>query len=127
MLFSIESRLPFLDHRLVQYIIGLPSSYKIKDGYTKAILREAITELPDMIKYRKDKMGFVAPDAQWIIQNSEAVRAELKEIIDTTGIFSNELLTRFDKFIEGRLGYEPVYFRALTFKRFCSIFKIPVQ
>ncbi len=127
MLFSIESRLPFLDHRLVEYIIGLPSSFKIREGYTKAILRDAITELPDAIKFRKDKMGFVAPDAQWIIQNKEKVRAELKEIIDQTGIFTNELLERYDKFINGRLGYEPVYFRALTYSRFCKIFKMSVQ
>ncbi|NOT76627.1 MAG: asparagine synthase (glutamine-hydrolyzing) [Cyclobacteriaceae bacterium] len=124
MLFSIESRLPFLDHRLVEYVIGLPSSYKIRDGYTKAVLRDAIYELPESIRTRKDKMGFVAPDEVWIKENKEKVRQDLLNIVKTTGIFSDELLKRFDRFIDGTLGYEPIYFRAMTLSRFCKIFGI---
>lgn len=127
MMFSIESRLPFLDHRLVEYCIGLPSSYKIKDGYTKAVLRDAITELPASIKHRKDKMGFVAPDPTWIIQNKERVRQDLDNIIRSTDVFSPEILTRFDKFVKGDLGYEPIYFRVMAFSRFCKIFKIKIS
>jgi len=124
MLFSIESRLPFLDHRLVEYSLGLPSAYKIKNGYTKAVLRDAISELPEKIRYRKDKMGFVAPDMVWIKMNKEKVRADLEELLSSTGIFTKALLNRFDRFTEGTSGYEPIYFRALTFKRFCEIFKV---
>lgn len=124
MLFSIESRLPFLDPRLVQYAIGLPSSYKIKNGYTKAVLRDAIQELPEIIKYRKDKMGFVAPDIPWMRDNQEKVRNELNNLVETTDIFSLGLVERFDKFIKGEIGYEPIFFRALTFKRFCDLFKM---
>jgi asparagine synthase (glutamine-hydrolysing) len=127
MLFSIESRLPFLDHRLVEYCIGLPTSYKIRNGYTKAVLREAVTELPEVIKKRKDKMGFVAPDGQWMQLNKFAVRQELKDVIASTGIFSNELLNYFDLFTEGNRAYELIYFRALTFGRFCKIFKIKIK
>jgi asparagine synthase (glutamine-hydrolysing) len=127
MLFSIESRLPFLDHRLVEYCIGLPSSYKIKDGYTKTVLRDAITELPDSIRYRKDKMGFAAPDPVWVIQNKARVRQDLESIIETTGIFSPDLLNRFDRFVKGELGYEPIYFRAMTFNRFCKIFNLKID
>lgn len=127
MLFSIESRLPFLDHRLVEYCIGLPSSYKIRDGYSKAVLRDAMAELPEPIKYRKDKMGFVAPDPTWILQNKDQVRKDLEYIIESTGVFSAELLARFDRFVSGELGYEPIYFRALTFSRFCKQFKMKVN
>lgn len=127
MMFSIESRLPFLDPRLVEYAIGLPSGYKLKDGYTKFVLREAIPELPEPIRFRKDKMGFVAPDAPWIIKNKEAVRKELEEAVQTTGIFSPELLTRFDSFIAGNLGYEPIYFRAMALNRFLKIFKMEIR
>jgi asparagine synthase (glutamine-hydrolysing) len=127
MSFSIESRLPFLDHRLVEYCIGLPSSYKIREGYSKAVLREAISELPDVIKYRKDKMGFVAPDSVWLIQNKDRVRQDLEDIIKTTDIFSTDLLSRFDRFVKGELGYEPIYFRAMTFSRFCKIFNLKLN
>lgn len=127
MMFSIESRLPFLDHRLVEYAIGLPSSFKINNGYTKFILREAIPELPERIRLRKDKMGFVAPDAQWILQNKAAVRKELEEVITGTGAFSTGLLTRFDDFVNGKLNYEPIYFRAMSFNRFLKIFKMELN
>jgi asparagine synthase (glutamine-hydrolysing) len=127
MMFSIESRLPFLDHRLVEYVIGLPSEQKLKNGYTKYILRKALPELPEMIRWRKDKMGFVAPDEQWMKQNSTRVRKELEEVVAHMGIFSPVLLERFDRFVDGKLAYEPVYFRAMAFSRFCSIFKMQVN
>ena len=127
MLFSIESRLPFLDHRLVEYGIGLPSSYKIRKGFTKAILREAMDELPELIRKRKDKMGFVAPDADWVRTNKDRVRSDLESIVRSTGIFSADLLVRFDKFIAGKLGYEPIYFRAMTLSRFCRIFEMEIH
>jgi asparagine synthase (glutamine-hydrolysing) len=124
MTFSIESRLPFLDHRLVEYVIGLPSSYKIKDGYSKAVLRDAIQELPEAIKYRKDKMGFVAPDGPWIMKNKDIVRKDLVELSQSSEIFSQDLVKRFDKYIKGELEYEPIYFRAMAFQRFCKIFNL---
>jgi asparagine synthase (glutamine-hydrolysing) len=127
MLFSIESRLPFLDHRLVEYCIGLPSNYKINKAYSKYVLRQAIPELPESIRYRKDKMGFVAPDAIWMLQNKKRVREDLKHIVQSSSIFSEKLLDRFDKFTEGKLGYEPIYFRAMTLSRFCRLFKMSID
>jgi len=66
MAFSIESRVPFLDHRLVEYSIALDSSLKLKDGWTKYILRKSSEPfLPKDIIWRKDKMGFLTPANQW--------------------------------------------------------------
>ncbi|MBK7380877.1 MAG: hypothetical protein IPJ03_18125 [Ignavibacteriales bacterium] len=45
MAFSVECRFPFLDYRLVEYAITLPYDYKIKNGITKYILREAMKDL----------------------------------------------------------------------------------
>lgn len=127
MLFSIESRLPFLDHRLVEYCIGLPDDFKIRGGYTKAVLRDAINELPEEIKQRKDKMGFVAPDPVWVLQNKDRIRKDLENVVTSFSIFSPALLHRFDRFVKGELGYEPIYFRAMALSRFCTIFKISMQ
>jgi asparagine synthase (glutamine-hydrolysing) len=64
---SREVRLPFLQHELVQYIFSLPSNFKIKDGFTKWILRKAMNQkLPDQIVWRKDKIGFEPPQKQWL-------------------------------------------------------------
>ncbi len=63
---SIESRVPFLDYRLVEYIFSLPDHQKINKGYTKSVLRNALGELiPPQILKRTDKMGFVTPEHVW--------------------------------------------------------------
>lgn len=68
MRWSIESRVPFLDYRLVELAMSLPSGYKIRKGTTKYILRKAMKGLvPDRILERKDKIGFAAPDEDWLM------------------------------------------------------------
>ena len=67
MAFSIESRVPFLDYRLVEFCFQIPYLEKIKHGMTKAILREAMSGiLPESIRHRRDKQGFPAPMSKWI-------------------------------------------------------------
>jgi asparagine synthase (glutamine-hydrolysing) len=127
MMFSIESRLPFLDHRLVEYVISLPTEFKIREGYTKAVLRDAISNLPSLVRQRKDKMGFVAPDIPWIKANKQYVRANLKELVDNSDMFTEQLIARFDGFIDGTLGYDPIFFRALALNRFCKIFNMSIE
>lgn len=83
MAFSLETRLPFLDHRLVNFALSLPSEYKIRNGWSKYILREAFPELPAAIRWRRDKQGFVIPEREWL-------RSELKPLIDT--VFENSML-----------------------------------
>jgi asparagine synthase (glutamine-hydrolysing) len=66
MRFSIEARMPFLDHRLVEKTLALPGDAFIKDGMTKHILREAMRgSLPEKIRLRKDKVGFGTPNEEW--------------------------------------------------------------
>jgi asparagine synthase (glutamine-hydrolysing) len=68
MRWSIESRVPFLDYRLVELALSLPSSLKIRKGTTKYILRKAMKGLvSDRILERKDKIGFAAPDEDWLM------------------------------------------------------------
>lgn len=62
MLNSIESRLPFLDYRLVEFISSIAPEKRIHNGIKKSIIRDAAYSLPKAIKNRMDKLGFVAPD-----------------------------------------------------------------
>ena len=63
---SIETRLPFLDYRLVQFSLSLSDKHKIYDGWTKYILRKTIEKiLPASIVWRKNKFGFEAPKDFW--------------------------------------------------------------
>jgi asparagine synthase (glutamine-hydrolysing) len=63
---SIESRVPFLDHELVQYSVGLPGRMKLRGSTTKYVLRESMKGvLPDRILTRP-KMGFPVPVGRWL-------------------------------------------------------------
>lgn len=67
MAFSLETRLPYLDYRLVEYLLGLPGGYKLRRGETKLLQKEALGHytLPEIVD-RKDKIGFAAPGAVWM-------------------------------------------------------------
>jgi len=67
MAWSIESRQPFMDYRLVEFLNDLPGVYKMHGGWTKYISRIAFNgKLPDRITWRKDKMGWPMPLKEWI-------------------------------------------------------------
>ncbi len=66
MRFSIESRVPFLDYRLVEQTLSLHNDSYIKKGLTKYILRESMKSiLPEKIRMRYDKIGFATPEDEW--------------------------------------------------------------
>ncbi len=68
MRFSIESRVPFLDRALTEFVLGLPEDYLIgPDGTSKRILRDAVRGLvPDAVVDRRDKVGFETPESDWL-------------------------------------------------------------
>ena len=69
---SIESRLPFLDYRLVEFAFMLPGEYKIRGGRRKAVLIEAArTHVPDHILDNPVKRGFVVPIREWFRDRPE--------------------------------------------------------
>jgi asparagine synthase (glutamine-hydrolysing) len=64
---SLEARVPFLDHRLVELCFSLPPHELIRGGETKSILRRAFGDLlPPAVRERRDKLGFVTPEAEWL-------------------------------------------------------------
>ncbi|MBI5740657.1 MAG: asparagine synthase (glutamine-hydrolyzing) [Nitrospirae bacterium] len=72
---GLESRVPFLDHPLVEFAATMPADVKFKDGTLKMALTNAMRqELPDIIANRKNKMGFPVPLNEWI-------KGELKEFV----------------------------------------------
>lgn len=69
MMNSVEIRMPFLDHRIVEFAFSIPYTSKIRNGFGKAIVRDALADLmPQSIAYRKDKIGFNAPINSWMNQ-----------------------------------------------------------
>jgi asparagine synthase (glutamine-hydrolysing) len=69
---SLESRLPYLDHRLVEYCFRLPGCLKYRKGHGKALLKEAVrSDVPGDIVDSRRKLGFVVPIARWFRQQPE--------------------------------------------------------
>jgi asparagine synthase (glutamine-hydrolysing) len=79
MAFSVEARVPFLDHRLVDFVFSLPFDLKVRHGYTKRVLRDAMAgTLPEKIRMRARKMGFATPERRW---QSGVLQALIREAI----------------------------------------------
>lgn len=82
---SIETRLPFLDYRIVEFATSVATSVKLHDGWGKYLLRKSMEgKMPDEIVWRKLKFGFEAPESKWIHQHAEAIR----EAIDNSKLLS---------------------------------------
>jgi len=75
---SLEARVPFLDHKLVEFSMDIPEEWKTRGGEPKYLLKKAVEGLiPDNIIYRK-KMGFGAPMADWMRSDfGRAIRASV--------------------------------------------------
>jgi asparagine synthase (glutamine-hydrolysing) len=64
---SIEARLPFIDYRALETALSLPGEYKIRDGWSKWVLRRVMSgHMPDDIVWRRNKIGFEAPEDIWL-------------------------------------------------------------
>jgi len=79
MTFAIETRLPFLDYRLVEKSIALASGLKIRDGWTKFVLRRAMSDvLPAEIAWRRNKIAFEAPTAMWLARHRDIMAEQVR-------------------------------------------------
>lgn len=66
MAWSVESRMPFMDWRLVEFLCGVEPAYKLHAGWTKWLGRAALAErLPAEVAWRRDKLGWPIPERQW--------------------------------------------------------------
>lgn len=82
---SREVRLPFLSHKLVEFIFELPDNFKIRNGVTKSLMRISLADiLPAGIINRMDKIGYEPPQANWlkIPAITEKVSASVNNLID---------------------------------------------
>ncbi|GAX62932.1 asparagine synthase [Candidatus Scalindua japonica] len=93
MAWSREIRLPFLDYRLMELFVNLPTAYKLKNGWTKYVFRKAIENiLPKQITWRRDKQGFVIPQEQWL--KKELKEEILKLFSEDALIFKYQIINR---------------------------------
>lgn len=117
MAYSLEARVPFLDHRLVEFSFGLDYDWKIRNGATKFIMRESFKDiLPEKIYNRKDKKGFPTPLEHWFREN---LREEMENLFNSDEYSIHEILdpAKARNLLAGHVSgkdYSRILWRALT-------------
>lgn len=87
---GLESRVPLLDHKLVEFAATIPADIKFKDGEMKHIFREVVRPvLPEAIMNRKDKMGFPTPVVEWMTGDAKEF---IHDILSSNRALSRDLV-----------------------------------
>lgn len=113
---GVESRTPFLDYRVVELAVSLPSHFLHRDGKSKWLLREALVDvLPKKIRERKTKLGFATAEPHWMAMREKRFQDETKRAIEAScGIIVPQ-------------NYRgPRLFRVLSFGRWMERFRVKV-
>lgn len=127
---SVESRLPFLDYQLAEFAVNCAPSLKLRDGWTKWILRNAMTRtMPEKVRLRKTKLGFDTPEADWM---RLGLRNGHRQIWDTPKLrmdrFLNaqNLATECREFLRGAMGALPAHslFRAISLELWAQVYSV---
>lgn len=116
MAWSREIRLPFLDYRLIDFFVSLPTNYKLGSGWTKYIFRNSMQKfLPKQITWRKDKQGFLTPQEKWI---RDELREQILEVFNEKALIFKlgfvdrvSLLKKYEKFCNQSSGKGKVWYR----------------
>ncbi len=126
MMFSVESRLPFLDHRLIEFSLQLPDHFKIKGGITKKLLRDSMKGiLPEKIRNRHNKLGFPGPEDKLFEKENSVIKKQLNALIEKfPNIFSASLLEEYSEAVLSKKHKQSRIFRALSFYHWSESFDI---
>jgi asparagine synthase (glutamine-hydrolysing) len=102
---SLEVRSPLLDHRLVEFVIGLPPSLKLRGWQTKAILRDTVRRYLPPATLRKRKQGFSVPLREWLRTSLHNMVGDFLEGANgrlPSGVFNRATIRRL--LLQHRLG-----------------------
>lgn len=122
MAFSVEARLPFLDHRLVEFIFSIPYDYLIRNGWTKYVLRESMKDgIPNDIRMRKGKLAFSVPQKKWLKNLSSFVENTFNDDFK-----SGKYINRDSSLKLFNNGYynDKLFFRAFTLEKWMKVFNL---
>ncbi|GMN12038.1 asparagine synthase (glutamine-hydrolyzing) [Croceitalea sp. MTPC9] len=115
MMYSLESRLPFMDYKLVEFAFKLPAQYKIQQGFGKYIHRKAMEDvLPDDITYDRSKIGFKSPIEKVMTENKSIQDILLSDRLNNRKLFNRDTIKKLLKLtISKKKDYSRLLFRIL--------------
>lgn len=120
---SLESRIPFMDYHFVELACRIPPEYKIKNGYTKYLMRCVFdTRMPKEITWRTNKLGFGAPVDTWARQFSREYLLERIRGAKTASYFRQDMLSSLAE----QSPTDPAIFEFLTMELFARKFDVTV-
>lgn len=115
---SLESREPFLDHRIIDFVAQLPDDYKYRNGEKKWLLKEIVHQYIPKEEMDRPKMGFAIPIESWL-KNELRDQVEYylsKEKIVETNLFDSEIIEKLkSSFYNGRKEYGVKIWYLLSF------------
>ncbi len=127
---SVEARVPFLDYRVAEYVLGLPSDYKISAAVTKRVLREAMRGvLPEAIRNRTDKIGFATAEELWLRERaSQKFLSGIDRTIAVTGGIVREPIRELTRdMIDGKTAFGFLVWRIISFGDWVERFSVSMD
>jgi asparagine synthase (glutamine-hydrolysing) len=110
---SLEGREPMLDHRVIEFLSQLPSSFKIRDGVNKWLLKEVVHRYIPKALMERPKRPFIAPLMVWFRKDlQEQLRYYLSEqSLSKTGVFAPTPIIRLrDEYLNGKkVNYQKLW------------------
>ena len=123
MAFSIETRTPFLDYKFIETAMKIPLEQKVKNGYTKNILRQAIKDDMDKeVVYRINKLGFAAPQKKWLNELDKKVIKKYLETMQTKKYFNKKVIQKMFK----NEKYDEIRWKFLALEMWTEIYKVSI-
>jgi asparagine synthase (glutamine-hydrolysing) len=125
---SVEARVPFLDHRLVEFTLGLWDRHKIVGGDTKRVLRTGMRGiLPERVRTRHDKLGFATPESAWfrgalrprVVEGVERTLARYPDLLDAA-----ETRSLMNAALDGRRPLDFTLWRIINFGIWGDVFNV---
>ena len=127
---SIEARVPFLDHRLIEFAFKLPANWRMRGPWNKYVLREAMRgRIPESVRARPEKFGFPVPVKDWM---TKALYEPARDMISSQaarerGIYNNDAILRdLDLHRRGEIDVGYRIFNVVQFEAWSAIGRTPV-
>lgn len=125
---SVEARVPFLDYRLIEFTTQLPLNYLDGKDETKKIMTHSLDGiLPEVIKNRKDKKGFITPEQRWF---TEDLKEEFMQMFEENISYAKGIINKVEarKYLEkvqaGTIPFDYTYWRIISFCLWMKVFNV---
>lgn len=125
---SVEARVPYLDHRLVEFTMNLPVEFLDAKDESKRIMVSALEGiLPEKVRNRKDKKGFITPEERWLTEDfkQEFIDHFSKYADYSKGIINKENTIKYLLDVQNKkVEFNYNYWRLISFSIWMKVFNV---